>query len=284
MYGRREMIIEQINNSTGAVQYLHHDQQGSTRLLTGSTGKVEGKCSYSAYGTPTCEGTATTPLGWDGQYTSPDTGLIYMRARTYDPATAQFLSRDPLQAITREPYNYAGDSPVNAFDPSGLFCLSLSWHCVKEDAGEAVSAVPRLGSTLIEGSLPGQVLKLTTEITGTTLGLCASVSAGIGVTGHLSGCYYSTPHGKSCLSATAGSGYGFSLGVSASPSISNAQSCSEIGGPFKYAGAGFDFFAPSGAVGENGCGKPVTVTNPGVGFGLPGGELGASETEVFESL
>jgi len=57
------MRIEQINNSSGAVQYLHHDQQGSTRLITGSTGKVEGKCIYSAYGTPACEGSTSTPLG-----------------------------------------------------------------------------------------------------------------------------------------------------------------------------------------------------------------------------
>jgi uncharacterized protein RhaS with RHS repeats len=61
--------------------YLHHDQQGSTRLITSSTGKVEWKCSYSPYGTPTCEGTATTPLGYDGQYSSSDTGLIYLRSR-----------------------------------------------------------------------------------------------------------------------------------------------------------------------------------------------------------
>jgi hypothetical protein len=80
------MSFEQINNSTGAVGYLHHDQAGSTRLLTGSTGTVTGKCTFSAYGASTCEGTATTPLGFDGQYTSSDTGLIYMRARVYDPA------------------------------------------------------------------------------------------------------------------------------------------------------------------------------------------------------
>jgi RHS repeat-associated protein len=119
VYGPREMIVEQINNSTSAVTYLHHDQQGSTRLLTGSTGTVTGKCSYSAYGTPTCEGTTTTPLGWDGQYTSSDTGLIYMRARVYDPATAQFLTVDPEVGTTRAPYTYAGDNPLNEADPSG---------------------------------------------------------------------------------------------------------------------------------------------------------------------
>jgi RHS repeat-associated protein len=117
----RQNIFEQINNTTSTVTYLHHDQAGSTRLITGSSGTVEGKCTYGAYGTPTCEGAATTPLGYDGQYTSSDTGLIYMRARVYDPTTAQFLSVDPLDAITQTPYSYAGDDPVNDSDPSGLF-------------------------------------------------------------------------------------------------------------------------------------------------------------------
>jgi RHS repeat-associated protein len=120
MYGPNNLPIEQINNSTGTVSYLHHDQAGSTRLLTGSTGTVTGKCTYSPYGTPTCEGTATTPLGYDGQYTSADTGLVYMRNRVYDPATAQFLTVDPAVSITQAPYNYALDNPVNYADPSGL--------------------------------------------------------------------------------------------------------------------------------------------------------------------
>jgi RHS repeat-associated protein len=89
-------------------------------LLTGSTGKVKGKCSYGAYGAPTCEGTTTTPLGYDAQYTSPDTGLVYLRARTYDPATAQFLSVDPIASLTRAPYSYADDNPLNYYDPTGL--------------------------------------------------------------------------------------------------------------------------------------------------------------------
>ncbi len=113
------MTIEQIS-SGGTVTYLHHDQAGSTRLLTGSTGTVTGKCTYSAYGTPTCEGTTTTPLGYDAQYTSSDTGLIYMRARVYDPVTAQFLSVDPAVALTREPYPYGGNNPVSYRDPDEL--------------------------------------------------------------------------------------------------------------------------------------------------------------------
>ncbi len=141
IYGPGGLPVEQINNSTGVVTYLHHDQQGSTRLLTGSTGTVTGKCTYGAYGAPTCEGATTTPLGYDGQYTSSDTGLIYLRARTYDPATAQFLSHDPLTAVTGEPYAYASDNPLNFSDPTGLLSL--------EEVGEGIAG---WGDTLTLGA------------------------------------------------------------------------------------------------------------------------------------
>jgi RHS repeat-associated protein len=98
VYGRDDLPIEQINKSAGAVTCLHHDQAGSTRLLTGSTGSATGKCC-SPYGTPT----AKAPLGFDGQYTSGDTGLIYMRHRVYDPTASQFLGVDPAVASTEEP-------------------------------------------------------------------------------------------------------------------------------------------------------------------------------------
>ncbi|HTD08368.1 MAG TPA: RHS repeat-associated core domain-containing protein [Solirubrobacteraceae bacterium] len=113
------MPVEQINNTTSAVTYLHHDQQGSTRLLTGSTGTVTGKCTYSAYGTPTCEGTATTPLGYDAHYTSPDTGLIYLRARTYDPTTGQFLSVDPAVMRVEQLNNSSGAVTYLHHDQAG---------------------------------------------------------------------------------------------------------------------------------------------------------------------
>ncbi len=155
MYGPGRLPVEQINNTTGTVTYLHHDQQGSTRLLTGSTGTVTGKCTYSAYGTPTCEGTATTPLGFDGQYTSSDTGLIYMRARTYDPATAQFLTRDPWVAITGEPYSYVGDNPLTFADPTGrcgVWCVGgivLGGVALATGVGEVVGATVVIGETAV---------------------------------------------------------------------------------------------------------------------------------------
>ena len=120
IYGPGDLPIEQLS-SGGVTTYLHHDQQGSTRLLTGSTGTVTGSTTFDAYGNKTgSTGTATTPLGYDAEYTSADTGLIYLRARSYDPATAQFLTVDPISPISRAPYSYAGDDPLTLGDPTGL--------------------------------------------------------------------------------------------------------------------------------------------------------------------
>ena len=72
------------------------------------------------------------------QYTDPETGLLYLRARYYDPATAQFLTRDPLDASTRSAYSYGGNDPLNMDDPSGL---GFGWHSITHAAGSAVNNV-----------------------------------------------------------------------------------------------------------------------------------------------
>ena len=126
IYGPENFPVEQIS-SGGATFYLHHDQLGSTRLLTNTEGKTETAYTYNPYGTLNAKtgGTATTPLQYNAQYTSTDTGLIYLRARVYDPATAQFLTIDSALPITHEPYTYARDNPLNQSDPSGM-CVSTS--------------------------------------------------------------------------------------------------------------------------------------------------------------
>jgi RHS repeat-associated protein len=120
VYGPNGLPVEQIN-AAGEIVYLHHDQQGSTRMLTSSTGASKRRITYDAYGNVIgSTGTQTTPLGYNGQYTSADTGLIYLRARVYDPQTAQFLTRDPIEAISRAPYGYAKSNPTSNQDNTGL--------------------------------------------------------------------------------------------------------------------------------------------------------------------
>ena len=47
-------------------------------------------------------------------------GRVFLNNRYYDPTTGQFLSVDPLVAVTGDPYLYAGGNPTTRSDPSGL--------------------------------------------------------------------------------------------------------------------------------------------------------------------
>jgi RHS repeat-associated protein len=125
VYGPSGLPITQIS-SEETPTYLHHDQLGSTRMLTDSSGEMVGTSSFSSYGTlEGSTGTATTPMGFAGQYTDPESGLQYLRARFYDPATAQFMTKDPLAAVLRTAYGYASQSPLHYLDPSGMACVGV---------------------------------------------------------------------------------------------------------------------------------------------------------------
>ncbi len=117
--GPHGLPLEQVNGTTAL--YYQHDQLGSTRLLTSSPGTIAARYDYDAYGNPTATtGTSLNPFRYAGQYTDRETGYQYLRARYYDPTTQQFITKDPLATLTGAPYTYAGSSPTNATDPTGL--------------------------------------------------------------------------------------------------------------------------------------------------------------------
>ena len=88
--------------------------------------------------------------------------------RYYDPATGQFLDRDPLVDLTHAPYTYAGDDSVNNADPSGLFCwgvcsFSNTWN---DTGGKAVHYVAQhkapfaeiaIGTVVVAGVVAGTI-------------------------------------------------------------------------------------------------------------------------------
>jgi RHS repeat-associated protein len=138
--GPEGLPVEQINTSTSTVYYYHHNRLGSTVMLTNSANEVAAHYEYAASGVQTqtlASPSASAPLGYAGQLEDDETGLVYMRAREYDPATAQFISVDPLAAQTSEPYSYAEDNPLNFTDFTGDSCSILdlgSYHECEEKA------------------------------------------------------------------------------------------------------------------------------------------------------
>jgi RHS repeat-associated protein len=134
LYGYSSVPIAQVNPSTGEVDLLARDGESNVRaviaLNQSNAGKVINCASYDAYGEPSASGgltvphggsfTGTTAFGFGGGYTD-ETGLVYLIHRYYDPQTGQFLSVDPLQSLTAAGYSYAGDNPLMATDPTGMY-------------------------------------------------------------------------------------------------------------------------------------------------------------------
>jgi RHS repeat-associated protein len=54
----------------------------------------------------------------------PETGLVYMQARYYDPVVGRFLSIDPTMSAAGNTFNfnrydYANNNPIANVDPNG---------------------------------------------------------------------------------------------------------------------------------------------------------------------
>jgi RHS repeat-associated protein len=71
------------------------------------------------------------PFTWDRAPGYDDTwhleiGLYHVGARAYDPHTARWLQRDPIDAASGDPnlYRYCGNDPVNEVDSCGLDWLT----------------------------------------------------------------------------------------------------------------------------------------------------------------
>jgi RHS repeat-associated protein len=126
IYGPGGLPVEQITGST--TTYLHHDQIGSTRLITDSAGATgtATTTAYDPYGNiASSTGSLTSNLMFAGQYLDGELGWYAVRARGYDPTTGTWLTRDPHVASTMSPYAYVAGDPLNLTDPTGLDPLDV---------------------------------------------------------------------------------------------------------------------------------------------------------------
>jgi RHS repeat-associated protein len=70
------------------------------------------------------ETSSTTEFGYRNEQRDADSGLIFLRARYYDPSTGTFISRDPFAGFQDSPlslneYIYGNSDPINRIDPTG---------------------------------------------------------------------------------------------------------------------------------------------------------------------
>ena len=111
--------------TAGVYTVYHFDPRGSTVALTDINANVTDSFSYGPYGEALGHaGSSTTPFQYNGQFgvqTDP-TGLLYMRARYYNPVTKRFINQDTLlgdidPGISLNRFAYANGNPINGTDP-----------------------------------------------------------------------------------------------------------------------------------------------------------------------
>jgi len=135
--------LSRYNETEQTTYYL----QGAHNNILGTTdeqGNLSTSQQYDAWGNTTNQSTTKTPqYGYQGR--EPDnTGLIYYRARYYQPKTGRFTQQDPkgfIDGINK--YAYAVNSPVNYSDPYGTSVI-----------GAAVKALSNSSSYYTPGVFP----------------------------------------------------------------------------------------------------------------------------------
>jgi len=122
-----EQPLMRIDLATGDTTYYLADPEGSVIGLADATGAPTARLRYDGFGNP--RGPSALPAGtlgdfrFHGMWLDP-TGLYHVRARSYDPETGRFLSRDPADGDpqspeTFAPYMFANGNPYVWRDVTG---------------------------------------------------------------------------------------------------------------------------------------------------------------------
>jgi RHS repeat-associated protein len=117
---------------SGTWGYVAPDALGSVRQVVDPAGSVTLAQSYDPFGNLLSSvGSGSSVFGYTGEQVDASTGLVYLRARYYQPGQGRFVAKDAWLGDYQEPqtlngWNYVEDNPVNLADPSGYgICFSL---------------------------------------------------------------------------------------------------------------------------------------------------------------
>lgn len=107
--------------------YVYTAPQGTPLAEADANGDITARFDCTPYGQPvTSVEAAPNGPGYTGHVNDPDTGLVHVQARYYDPVMGRFLSVDPAglglgRALGFSSYACANDSPIMQNDPTGMY-------------------------------------------------------------------------------------------------------------------------------------------------------------------
>ncbi len=115
---------------SGAVSYYNVDGLGSVASLSDSSGAVQNTYQYDAWGILRSQtGSTQNPFTYTARE-SGEAGLMFYRARYYNPTIGRFTSEDRIPTEKRNVrelngYGYVANNPIRFIDPNGLKCKDV---------------------------------------------------------------------------------------------------------------------------------------------------------------
>ena len=142
-YGLDQLVS--LDNTTEGRSFFHLDILRSTASLTDDVGGTRQSIFYDAWGNERDRvGSSANNFTFTGHEKDEETGLIYAKARFYDPDVGRFLSQDTVLGDVGNPpslhrYSYVMQKPFRFVDPTGNLPENVSF--LGEDVKELVETV-----------------------------------------------------------------------------------------------------------------------------------------------
>jgi RHS repeat-associated protein len=163
-YGMDQLV--RLDNRAEGRSFFHLDGLRSTVSLTDAVGVGRQSIFYDAWGNERDRiGASANNFTFTGHELDEETGLIYAKARFYDPDIGRFLSQDTVLGDVASPpslhrYFYVMQNPLRFLDPTGnqTICMDPECNSFRDKATYAaaftVGAVNAFLSDFTLGALP----------------------------------------------------------------------------------------------------------------------------------
>jgi RHS repeat-associated protein len=167
--------------SENTAEYFLGDALGSVRQLVNNADVVALSKSYDPYGNVTqSSGNGQSAYGYTGE-TADANGLIYLRARYYNPVDGRFMSRDAWAGSFNSPqslnrWNYAQSNPIIYTDPDGHFIIVATMA-----GGAVIGAALGAGIYAATKWYKGETIDTTEALQAAAVGAVGGLLIGTGV-------------------------------------------------------------------------------------------------------